>query len=918
MTQFPTGLDMVGIAPGLNVFSVTSAQLNAATFIKIKVPQGATILVNVSGAAIDMNQGSLGTVSIWDPVTRQYIVDNHFINGLPVPSTAWLTLRQSLLWNFSTATSILKNSVSWPGTILAPLAHFQFGQGSVGPGHIDGSLIANSVDGVVGAETHDMAFVGGCLPEAPSPTPTGSIGIIKQITGPPPDADVMFEFAVDCGSEGGTHDVAVQVPPGQSSGQASVGNLPVGTVCTITETTAPPGYDSISVTPNPVTVPATEDPPVTVTATDNHQLGELQLVKTLDRPAPVAGSVTLHVSCTDGTDQDVELTVTAGSASAETVIGGIAVGAVCTVTETAAPADWQEVSISPASVTILPDGNPPVTVTAADTVRLGALQLIKQTNLAVTTDTSFTLHVDCDGTAFDTDVTITVPAGASSADASPITGIPFGTTCTVSEPAPPAGWKLQSIEPESVVIGADGTSTVTVTAHNASIRIVEEPGSLQLVKQLTGPSDGVAHSFTLHVVCTDGFTTDATLTVPAGDTAASVTLTGLTPGASCTVSEPAPTPGFTLTSISPNPVVIAPGDQPSVVVTATNDRQLGSIGIIKQITGPPPDADVMFEFAVDCGSEGGTHDVAVQVPPGQSSGQASVGNLPVGTVCTITETSTPPGYDSISVTPNPVTVPATEDPPVTVTATDNHQLGELQLVKTLDRPAPVAGSVTLHVSCTDGTDQDVELTVTAGSASAETVIGGIAVGAVCTVTETAAPADWQEVSISPASVTILPDGNPPVTVTAADTVRLGALQLIKQTNLAVTTDTSFTLHVDCDGTAFDTDVTITVPAGASSADASPITGIPFGTTCTVSEPAPPAGWKLQSIEPESVVIGADGRVHRHRHRSQRVHQNRRGTGQPAAGQATDRTQRRRRALVYVARRLHRRVHDRRHADCSGR
>ena len=68
-------------------------------------------MVNVSGATINMNQGSLGTVSIWDPVTGQYIVDNHFINGLPVPSTAWLTLRQSLLWNFSTATLILKNCV---------------------------------------------------------------------------------------------------------------------------------------------------------------------------------------------------------------------------------------------------------------------------------------------------------------------------------------------------------------------------------------------------------------------------------------------------------------------------------------------------------------------------------------------------------------------------------------------------------------------------------------------------------------------------------------------------------------------------------------------------------------------------------------------------------------------------------------
>ena len=68
-----------------------------------------------------------------------------------------------------------------------------------------------------------------------------------------------------------------------------------------------------------------------------------------------------------------------------------------------------------------------------------------------------------------------------------------------------------------------------------------------------------------------------------------------------------------------------------------------------------------FEFAVDCGSEGGTHDVAIHAPAGQSSGQASVGDLPVGTVCSITETSVPPWVRLISVTPNPVTVPATED-----------------------------------------------------------------------------------------------------------------------------------------------------------------------------------------------------------------------------------------------------------------
>ena len=262
--------------------------------------------------------------------------------------------------------------------------------------------------------------------------------------------------------------------------------------------------------------------------------------------------MTLHVSCTDGTAQGVELTVPAGSSSAETVMGGIAIASGLPVTETAAPSDWQAVSISPASVTILPTGNPPVTVTAVDSVRLGALQLIKQINLPAATDTSFTLHVDCDGTAFDSDVTITVPAGELGGRRTHQRD-PLRNHLPGDEPTPPAGWKVQAIEPSAVVIGSGGETTVIVTVHNATIKIVDATGSLQLVKQLTGPSDGVAHSFTLHVFCTDRLTTDATLTVPAGDTEAAVTLAGPRLGRHCTIREPTPTPGFTLASISPGP-----------------------------------------------------------------------------------------------------------------------------------------------------------------------------------------------------------------------------------------------------------------------------------------------------------------------------------------------------------------------------
>ena len=855
MTQFPTGLSLLGTDSGLNVFSVTAAQLNAATFIKIKVPQGATILVNVSGTTINMNQGPLGTVSIWDPVTGQYIVDNHFINGLPVPSTAWLTLRQSLLWNFSTATSILKNPVSWPGTILAPQAHFQFGQGTVGPGHINGSLISDSVDSVVGAETHDMPFVGGCLPEAPTPPlPTGSIGIIKQITGPPPGTDTTFEFSVDCGSDGGIHDVAIQVPAGQSSGQASVGDLPVGTVCTVTETSAPPGYDPVSVTPNPVTVSATEDPPATVTATDNHQLGQLQLVKTLDRPAPVAGLVTLHVSCTDGTDQDVELTVPAGSSSAETVIGGIAVGAVCTVTETAAPPDWQAVSISPASIAILPIGNPPVTVTAADSVRLGALQLIKQINLPVATDTSFTLHVDCDGTAFDTDVTITVPAGASSADAAPISGIPFGTTCTVTEPTPPAGWKVQAIDPSAVVIGSGGENTVIVTVHNATIKIVDAAGSLQLVKQLTGLSDGVAHSFTLHVVCTpDGFTTDATLTVPAGDTTAAVTLTGLTPGASCTISEPTPTPGFTLTSISPNPIIIVPGDQPTVVVTATNDRQLGSLDVIKQLSAAAT-SPAQFALTLDCDGTDFDRNIALDIPAGASTANTVVSGLPVGLHCNLSEPQPPTGYQLTSITPSGgVTVESAPDTAV-ITATNTAVPGAIQIIKQLTGgTADEALPIQLVLACTNpNLTRDVQITLPAGASAAQTLETGLPVGANCTVTEPAPPAPLAAVDIAPTTVTV--EAGPPATVTVTNHLDDYTGQLTKQITVPAAAPVTFTFLLACNDPRANRQLTLTVPVGAtqSSLTAPNIRG---NVACTLSEPEI-AGWTLVNRTPSNGTITA--------------------------------------------------------------
>jgi choice-of-anchor A domain-containing protein len=845
-TRYPTGMDLVGTASGLNVFSITAAQLNAATYIRIKVPEGATTLVNVSGPTINMNQGPLGYVSIWDPVTGEYIVDDHFINGLPVPSTTWLTIRQSLLWNFDTATSILKNYVSWPGTILAPLAHVQLGQGNIGPGHINGSLIADSVDSVPGAETHDMGFVG-CLPVPPGPT--GSIHITKQITGPPPTAAAIFEFSVDCGTDGGVHAVSISVAAGAISGSATVDDLPVGAVCSITETAAPPGFDPVSISPNPVTVPAVGDPAVIVTAVINHQLGDLVLIKDLDRPAPVDGTVTLHVSCDDGTNRDVQLTVLAGSDSARTEIGGIAVGAVCTVTETAAPSDWQAVSISPTSVTIASEGTPPVTVTALDNVRLGDLRLIKQTTTAPTTATTFMLHVDC-GSALVTHVAITVPAGMTIGSAPPITGLPFGTTCVVSEPSLPSGWILQSISPSSVVIGAGGATTVTVTATNAPTGVT---ANLSLIKQLTGGSDDTTHQFVLHVACTDGTSTDVTVTIPAGDTSGEATLEGLTPGAQCMVTEPAPNAGFNLTSVTPNRVTVGLASQAPVVVTATNDYQTGSLQVVKQLTAPAPSA-AAFEFTLDCDGTAFDRPLTLDVPGGATSATTTISGLPVGIHCTLTEVNSPAGYLPTSITPSGGVTVGAAPATATLTAVNTAIPGALKIVKDLSGgTADLVVPIQVHLACTDPTfSRDAGITLPPGDTTAQILVTELPVGAHCAVTEAAPPAPLTFVGVSPASVTI--GVGPPVTVTVTNHLDGYTGALTKRLTTTASTPVTFTFTMACDDPQFDRHLTLTMTAASAQASLT-VAGIPGNVACTLSEPETP-GWTPVSRTPTDGTITA--------------------------------------------------------------
>ncbi|MEU9699827.1 choice-of-anchor A family protein [Streptomyces sp. NPDC047981] len=171
------GLLLAGTDKELNVFAVAAGDLEKAAEISIKVPAGATTLVNVIGGSYDMGATPTYGVNLWDETAGRFVQDDYAAG-----SAAFKQVRSALLWNFPQAESVKKNYTSWPGTILAPRATVELGGKGVGPGHVNGAVVAEELLSVPGAETHQMTFTG-CLPKAaepgepvtpekPKPTPT--------------------------------------------------------------------------------------------------------------------------------------------------------------------------------------------------------------------------------------------------------------------------------------------------------------------------------------------------------------------------------------------------------------------------------------------------------------------------------------------------------------------------------------------------------------------------------------------------------------------------------------------------------------------------------------------------------------------------------------------------------------------------
>ncbi|MFD5467721.1 choice-of-anchor A family protein [Kitasatospora sp. NPDC127059] len=155
-----------------NGFTVDAAKLQGAKDVFVKVPAGSVTVINVTGGSYDMAAAGTTGFHLWDAPKESWVLDDKN------QSAAGGAIRAKLLWNFPTATKVVKNSkAAWAGTVLAPNAAFDLGSG----GPVNGSVIAASLTGKGGAETHHYPFTG-CLPGTTVPTTPATPPVTPPVT----------------------------------------------------------------------------------------------------------------------------------------------------------------------------------------------------------------------------------------------------------------------------------------------------------------------------------------------------------------------------------------------------------------------------------------------------------------------------------------------------------------------------------------------------------------------------------------------------------------------------------------------------------------------------------------------------------------------------------------------------------------
>ena len=187
-------------------------------------------------------------------------------------------------------------------------------------------------------------------------------------------------------------------------------------------------------------------------------------------PAGYDPGYTIGYDCDDGTEHDGSVLV---AASGSVSVPGIPTGTRCTVSEPTLPTapsgyTFGTPTFAPSATVTIPSGNgSSVSVTATNTlIREGGTLTIAKTLSnpdGAPVPRAYSINYNC---GIGSTGTLAVAAGASVS----VSGIPTGSTCTVSEVAPAAvpgySWGTITYAPASVVI-ANMTSTFKLTVANS-------------------------------------------------------------------------------------------------------------------------------------------------------------------------------------------------------------------------------------------------------------------------------------------------------------------------------------------------------------------------------------------------------------------------------------------------------------------
>ncbi|MBD5784672.1 hypothetical protein IF650_00630 [Cellulosimicrobium terreum] len=381
------------------------------------------------------------------------------------------------------------------------------------------------------------------------------------------------------------------------------------------------------------------------------------------------------------------------------------------------------------------------------------------------------------------------------------TDMPIGAECTVTEDAPvdvdDGTWEDPVVSGTVVIVAGDDPEVPVVDVTN---EVVPDSTGFQIVKNLDDPEavvpDGTVFTGGWECIAPDGTESSGTWELEAGETSA-VLADDAPVDAVCSVTEDVPpdVPGGTwetATIADDVTLGVAANDDPIPLVTVDNVLTPLATGfeITKELTddlGLVP-AGTTYTGTWECVfPSGDTTDGTWSLTAGSTS-SVIADDLPVGSVCTVTEdppADVPAGTWEEPVVSPPVTLPAAGDgsevvelPAVTVSNEFTPAAAGFSIAKTLDDDGGLVPTDTTYTGtwdCVDpeGTATSGTWTLEAGQTTA-TIADDLPIGTECTVTEDA-PTDvdggsWNEPVIS-GTVTLTGEGD-------AD----GVLQVVGVTN----------------------------------------------------------------------------------------------------------------------------------------